>query len=447
LSFYTIERKNLAPKTFDNVCDWCIDTPAPETQFCEDEILSNGVLIKGWILSADLCDIRLLVLSKTECLTIALEYSRPDVYEKLSSKAKYLDKKDNIAFKSTLNLKDDYFQVGILRHGSYVPLADFFVRGSLEVLRGKEKWLFLDNDSNRSIEQFIGKSLIPKKELKNWKNYFAFLSHLNKSLETHFSMLIAPSKEMVYPEYYPFEKGKVTPIKQLYKIIPDDFDVCVPVAELKSSKHRSFRVCDTHWTHLGALKATLLCLSSQGKDTDLVKLIFKKDKYKVRPMGGDLGNKLYPKQRHNEKQLTSFNYLSKVVFDNGVPNFGRLIVMSNKDALYDEVLLLLGSSSSYSMFNYLTRVYRIVVFLHCAGSLDIEFIKRLRPDFVLTQTNARFIVKAPITNENYRALITRKVSSKGKDINKDISKNLQHTVEDKVLNRVILQAIEINRSI
>ena len=84
-----------------------------------------------------------------------------------------------------------------------------------------------------------------------------------------------------------------------------------------------------------------------------------------------------------------------VVYDNNLPNFGRAFILDNPDALNEQTLLVFGSSSVYSMFNYLARIFRTVVFFHTAGNIDKELVDKIKPDFLLAQSNARFVVKAP----------------------------------------------------
>ena len=47
------------------------------------------------------------------------------------------------------------------------------------------------------------------------------------------------------------------------------------------------------------------------------------------------------------------------------------------------------------MFDYLTRLYTNIVFVHTAGNIDNDVIEAVRPDCLCLQTNARFVVKAP----------------------------------------------------
>ena len=209
------------------------------------------------------------------------------------------------------------------------------------------------------------------------------------------AFLIAPSKEFVVEEHYPFKKSKHTPLDQLTKLVDDSFSLVTPIDALKHFEERTFRVCDTHWSCHGARVATMEVAKKLGLDCAPIENLFKNDIYVERVMAGDLGSKIYPTQRHAEDFLTTFNYNRVVVYDNNLPNFGRAFILDNPDALNEQTLLVFGSSSVYSMFNYLARIFRTVVFFHTAGNIDKELVDKIAPNFLLAQSNARFVVKAP----------------------------------------------------
>ena len=82
--------------------------------------------------------------------------------------------------------------------------------------------------------------------------------------------------------------------------------------------------------------------------------------------------------------------------------------MFHQHAVFDETLLLFGSSSSYTMFHYLCRLYTSVVFVHTAGNVDHKIIDVVKPDCICVQTNARFVVKAPKFNDSVVNYIKQK---------------------------------------
>ena len=75
-----------------------------------------------------------------------------------------------------LNLK----QIGVIidTQTEVMWLNSIKLHGLLGVIRGKNSWLFLDNDTNHSVAQFCGKELISKEELYKWENYLTCLSKI-----------------------------------------------------------------------------------------------------------------------------------------------------------------------------------------------------------------------------------------------------------------------------
>lgn len=106
--------------------------------------------------------------------------------------------------------------------------------------------------------------------------------------------------------------------------------------------------------------------------------------------------------------LSNYNYRKNVLFDNNLPNFGRIIVIYNESAQVSSTLLLFGSSSAYSMFHFISRIFQTVVFVHTAGNVDQNLIREVNPDYFCMQTNARFVVKSPTTNESVKKYIAHK---------------------------------------
>jgi len=292
--------------------------------------------------------------------------------------------------------------------GELVPLFDLSIDGPFKVLVGKNKWLFLDNDTNKSVAQHIGDIRLTLEAEASWREYFQAFMNLQSKYKIPAALLIAPSKEAVVPEFHPLKRARNTVIEDVLALIPNDFPCVYPLDALRASKDRSFRVTDTHWTCHGAkIGAIALC---ERLGIDIVKLhsLFEDDEYKPRWVMGDLGVKVYPPVRNKEYYLSNYSYRKFLKFDNELPTFGRMLVMRNGDALKEARLLIFGSSSSYSMFDYLSRVFRQVVFVHSAGNVDPYLVEMLKPDYLLSQTNGRYVVRSPSVDYDIRAVIKSK---------------------------------------
>lgn len=262
-------------------------------------------------------------------------------------------------------------------------------------LIGQQGWLFLDQDTNTSLYQHLGNISLRQEALDNWIAYAEQLTTLSVQANAKVLMVIAPSKERVMHAYHPYPMGAVTPVDQVVEVLPNAF--CLyPEALLKQMGDDAYHVTDTHWTQQAAMRVTCEAVSRLGLAAlEDAERWFAEDQYKVVKVRGDLGSKLTPVRRAATPRLNSFDHRELKRYDNGLPNFGRIIVWENSDAFLDQCCLVMGASSSYMMFPYLVRIFRRVVFVHSAGNIDASLVQAVSAQVVLVQTNARFMVRAP----------------------------------------------------
>ena len=392
----------------EGVLQWHLDFPTRNETIDDKELKDHGLLFQGWVLSESLTSLSLILLNGNETIQLPISRNRPDVISKVLGHEAENHPLLKCGFSERIKLKQSSFSLGIVENGKFTELLSGSVDGQFKVLKGKDKWLFLDNDTNKSIEQHTGKLKLSRTAQHEWKNYLLSLDKFSHSRKLPVCMLIAPSKEMVYEDFYPYKFSKKAPIRTLRGLVPETLSFLLPVEELKSLNERSFRVCDTHWSLHGAKEASILLTKKLVGDCIDTNEVFKSDRYRSREVTGDLGSKLFPPQRHVEDSIVNFNYRQKVIFDNNIENFGRIIVMHNDEARLKKTLLIFGSSSSYTMFHYLCRLFKTVVFVHSAGNVDHEVIDTLKPGYICMQTNARFVIKAPKFNDSIIKYIEEK---------------------------------------
>ena len=374
---------------------WHLDFPVQGQNIDGSLLKIEGLLLQGWFLDGSGSSISLVVLNGCDVIPLTLSRARPDVISKILGELPEDHPKLHCGFSQQVKLKHSSFSICVVKNGRFIQILTGAIEGKYQILKGENGWLFLDNDTNKSIEQHTGKFRLSRTARAEWKEYLGSLTNYSLSRKLPVCLLVAPSKEMVYQQYYPYKFSKQAPIRKLTELIPDALNFVLPIQELRELDRRSFRVCDTHWSVHGARLASQL-VSSKLSDKPVSDLdIFDSDVYQRKRLSGDLGSKLFPAQLHEEDRLTSYNYREKIVYDNNIDNFGRVICMFNQEALFSETLLLFGSSSSYTMFDYLTRLYTNIVFVHTAGNIDHDVIEAVRPDCLCLQTNARFVVKAP----------------------------------------------------
>lgn len=411
MAFYNIRVTRKRKSKFGNVLRWCLDYPVTKKSVDLKDISENGVLIKGWLVFSSEKKKKLVILENNKKTLLCRDRQRPDVILRVLNEPFENHIQLECGFEHTFLPNSSKFEICIEDDDRYTVLAEVVIESSMNVTIGTGDWLFLGNDTNDSIEQYTGKLLISRTELNNWANYFRKINVLAETTNTPICTLIAPSKEMVYEDAYPYKRGKRTPISQLQKVVPKEIMFIYPEDELKNFQARTFRKTDTHWSHLGAYKATILVAKKLNPTATELEELFSDDEYETKKLCGDLGSKLYPPQFSQESQLCSFAYRDHLLFDNKLTNFGRMLVMYNLEAYQGKTLLIFGSSSSYSMFNYLCRIYRTVVFVHSAGSICRNIVQIVEPTHILLQTNARFVIRAPSINFNCFDEVQKKLTS------------------------------------
>ncbi|MGQ7242640.1 alginate O-acetyltransferase AlgX-related protein [Salinicola sp. V024] len=280
---------------------------------------------------------------------------------------------------------------------------------SEKVLIGKNDWLFLRADTNLSLEQHRGNLLLTPAGLQSWRAYFHALEAIAKTHEAECRVLVTPSKETVLEEAYGTPRASRTAIDQILQLASST--TLYPVDVLKALGDESFYRTDTHWTHKAAMKTSVELAVSLGIDRKALEKRFEKDRYREVSHKGDLGGKLEPPVLQPVKILKTFSNQRLKVYDNAIPNFGRLAIFDNDDPLDDGVLLLCGASSSAGLFNYLSRIFARVIFVHTAGNLDVTLIEEFKPDFLIMQTTARFAIRPPITDFSFETSLRQKIAS------------------------------------
>lgn len=390
------------------VSRWWLDSPLVDASVSLDVLTNEGLTFKGWVLQATPSAFQLYVKHGNELSVFEPDWARPDVIEIILKQKPEQHPQLRCGFRFSLVVSSADFELGVIKDDQQFVLCQGHIAGPFKVLEGKDNWLFLDNDTNKSVEQFTGKQLLQTAAKQGWQLYMQKLQSYAAEHQCRHALLMAPAKEAVYTEFYPYKKGVLTPVEQVMQSVPDGLNLCYPVAALRQSTHRSFRITDTHWSPFGAMLASVELAVSLGLNRLEVEALFANDQYRSALLIGDLGNKLFPPKASEEWLLKGFSYRKSVVSDNGLANFGRTLCLANEQALVPQHLVLFGASSSYSMLDYLCRIFGRITLMHTAGNIDPNVLAELKPDYLVCQTNARYVVRAPDADYSLATVIAEK---------------------------------------
>lgn len=262
---------------------------------------------------------------------------------------------------------------------------------TLKVLVGKDGWLFLDNDTNRVIDQITGKYILPESFKKAWSELFLYRLEKSKELGFQYFYSIVPNKESVYHRYLPddIKFSRERPVSIVLDCIPAGIQSCYLLDELllASQFNDVYTKGDTHWNFMGALCGFNKIASIVGIE------VLKSNDYtsSMVNLPGDLSSKLgLPNVGPN---ISMLNKKFRVVDDNGVSNVGKRIVFVNDDQDLPTCILFRDSFSDHQLEFYASRFSRLICLWQ--PNLDYEYIANERPDFVIQQQVERFLVEVP----------------------------------------------------
>ena len=275
-----------------------------------------------------------------------------------------------------------------------------------QILVGRNGWLFLAGDSNDSPGQFAGKHEPSASWLREWDAYFDALLQLRESKVCgELCFLIAPSKESLFPDYYPLARGPITPLNNFMKRFGSVPELLYPVDSLSQLRELCYDKAETHWTHFGARIVCQEILLRFEIDSPPLPLHFD-----LPLRSGDLGGKAVPPVRTHRANANWPNP-SKVIFDNFVLHHGRIRVTANPKARKQQTCVLFGGSSGEHMERYLTAIFSRVVYVYSAGAWDPEILEYERPACTILQSSERFLIRAPSPVIDSTAIISAKLAS------------------------------------
>ena len=389
---------------------WHVDSPedgkaAPVTD--------AGLLVAGWVLARDPEAVPLMIAcaagDPAEVVKVLpLSQRRPDVIRYMLASEPDGHPQAVCGFWGRVPVARGGITLGVGLGGEFIRLVEVRFTETCpstpaepppKVLRGRDGWLFLDNDTNQSVEQHTGRRLLGEKELAAWRLYLDQCRALAAEVGARHAMLIAAAKSQVLADFYPHAKGSLTVHDQVLGLceLADHVVASAVVLARQRDREACFIKTDTHWTDRGAKYVTLALLQELRLDVAQAERLFAKDKYFTMPFAGDLGSKLHPVQVAETEFLLGPLADADAYFDSGPGNTGRLLRFGSDQALWPGKLLLFGASSAYSLLKYLKRLVAEIVFVHSAGCVDPEFLRRERPDFLVMQTTARYMIVPPNT--------------------------------------------------
>ncbi|ELZ5502616.1 hypothetical protein U0H05_001024 [Escherichia coli] len=146
---------------------------SPSSSLVIDE--KNPVVeIRGWIQIFDNENVTLMIKYGEIVEEFSPEIERNDVVRSLNSNGSYTISKCGYRHKVVINNLSipNLITLNVKINGQCYELCSLNIRKIIKVKEGKSGWLFLDNDTNRSVDQFTGKKLISNTDLIKYMDFF-----------------------------------------------------------------------------------------------------------------------------------------------------------------------------------------------------------------------------------------------------------------------------------
>lgn len=271
-----------------------------------------------------------------------------------------------------------------------------------KVIHGEDSWLFLANDSNASIDYLTGAKQLADSLVEKWASLITARIDKMKARSIPFVQVLVAEKEVVYQDNLPSSYQVIDdrPATKLLDLLTKnnclDYFLYGPTYQsARQTNELLYFKGDTHFSFRGAElvtrqlveKLSRLALASEA----LADIDMQGYHYRLSYQVGDLISKVvgsnveaidYPISRHKPKLLFSTNE----------PRAGRVRSFINHSG--NGRLLAFHTSSIDWMAPFLNDTFQEVLYIW-GSEMDEDLVNWFRPDYVIAQTNERFLTNCP----------------------------------------------------
>jgi len=267
--------------------------------------------------------------------------------------------------------------------------------GDGKVVEGRNKRLFIANDSNEVIKQHRGERLLNDSQVKAWRRVietrYAFCTVKGIS----YRLMIVPDAHAVHKDELPQldNINAERPIDQISSALYDHSYISYPLVELKDAAKigESYHPVDSHYTAYGAY----VCYKRIMQDLRVnIPILEDNDVELITKMGsGDLGEKFSPHRVANYTECVVKQGNAKKVWNNAVTNRGHISVWVNSNSSLPTCVLF-TDSYGWKIQRFLAESFSKLFIIH-SPLLEHDAIDVLKPNIVLSLMAERFLIYTP----------------------------------------------------
>lgn len=280
-----------------------------------------------------------------------------------------------------------------------------------KVIRGKDDWLFLGNDSNDTLGQHAGEQLLTDLQVQQWHDLLEVRSAWLSLLGIPYTFLIAPDPHAIYADKLPDEvvPGTTRPVLQVLDRLSERDSwapVLYPLSALQADRDDVYSKTDSHWSEYGAYLAYRELMAHLTEAVPVRRLTRRELHFTQEQRAGDLGLKFEPPIMSRIVYVDVIGSGVRLVHDNRVRNHGRLVEFQ-ADAPNALTCLVFGDSYATRMMPLIAEAFQRTLWAHIY--FDYELVRELQPDVVVTVKSERgMIVVQSDTGPGIRVLEEQK---------------------------------------
>lgn len=267
-------------------------------------------------------------------------------------------------------------------------------QGDGKVRIGRRGRLFLHNDTNKVLDQQLGKHMLSESDIALWQEIVDRRKAAAQRIGAQYQLLVAPDTASVYPEDHPDLDGYdgPRPVLQLQQALRPDTPWLYPLEALQKARRKG-EVChptDSHWTGFGAYIAyRALSKNVRGlrplKET-AVECIEKEG-------AGDLGDKFLPPLTGVYTECVLRKPPSTQVWNNGVNNRGYMGYWQHRNPDLPRAILFMDSYG-WKFSRFLSASFSEMLMVH-TPYFEQEAVDKYQPDFIINLMAERFLIHVP----------------------------------------------------
>ncbi len=272
-------------------------------------------------------------------------------------------------------------------------VTSFSEADARKVLRGRDGFLFLHNDTNAVQDQVQGRRRLSPAELDAWASFFLELDGAAAARGAKAFYLVAPNKECVFAERLPdgIALSEERPFRQLERLVTSlnlrATRLVYPLDALRrQGPHPAYPAGDSHWSDYGAMVALA---ELEAARTGAPAAPPPTDAFQVEYRNADLLSKLGGVCVEPQPVLRR-SFKGRLVSDNGVVNTGRRWTWRSDEPAAEGRLLMLHDSFGDWIIPALAERFATTTTIWNA-SLERTVLEEVNPTVILFERAERFL--------------------------------------------------------